>query len=74
MILKRIMTCIVALVVAVVSISAFGVLWNLRKIPVAVEAVFGKEYVRWEGKRLIGELYTKEGAFDRFLLYCRESD
>lgn len=74
-VLKRVMTGMVALVVAVFSLSMFGILWKLQTVRMeALPIVLAEAPLRWEGEHLIGEIYMKNGALERFILYRKAND
>lgn len=74
-VLKRIMTGLVALVVAVFSLSMFGILWKFQTVRMeTLPIILAGDLLKWEGEHLAGEIYMENGALERFILYRKAND
>ena len=73
MIVRRVMTGLVAVVVALFSLSMLGVMWKLNVSSSGLDQANIGDHCIWSGKRYTAELFMKEGVFDRFVFYCSES-
>lgn len=68
--MKRVMTGVVAVIVAGFSLSVFSLLWKLNGLqPDFSNVMYGEKLLRWESGDYIGEVYVEQGIIEQLVLY-----
>lgn len=74
MVLRRVMTGLVAATVCLFSVSVFGVLWKINEHVRTIEFAVDSDAFVWEGKYHGAEIEMKDGMFERFVFYRKSCD